>query len=64
MGITVKTVSEVQALEVRATLDEIGISMIDNHFADIRKYGAFAIECLCNWRPVADTQQFQPSEVG
>ena len=58
-----ETVSKGQTLEVRAALDEIGVSTINDHLTDIRKYGVFAFECHRNTGPVADGQQFQPSEV-
>jgi hypothetical protein len=59
----VETASEGHALKIRATLNEIGVHRIDDHLADIRKYGAFAFEFHRDGRPVADAQQFQPSKV-
>ena len=59
----IETASEGQALEVRAALDKIRVNIVDNHLADIRKHGAFTFELGRNGGPVADAQQFQPSEV-
>ena len=58
-----ETTPEGQALEVRAAPDEIGVNVVDDHLADVREHGAFAFELHRNGRPVADAQQFQPSEV-
>jgi len=52
----VQTVSESQALEVRAATDEIGVCGVDGHLADIREIGAFAFESRRYGTPVTDTQ--------